>query len=186
MVIGLLLAEQPVIDNLRLAAPVSSARIYADEARNIDVHLAQSPQHMVVISSHLPAGWTFKVDIDGDQNGVWGAGHNGPDGSRKTSSDLSFGQDTRNGVFCSQYVFSSIRQDPSEIYVTSECGGMKSKGRAILTGFDDEMRATLTLEIPADEFFGSARTARIRACVWDTKRWNCQHPLPHLLELKRS
>ncbi len=159
--------------------------VYADQSHNISVEYFELPQGVSVFTSRLPAGWSFGVTVDGNQDGVWGSGSGMPPNSMMTSPDRKFGQDSRNGVFCSQYVFTSVEGDPAQIYSSSECGELPSNSRVIMSGFDSSMRATLTYEIPSVEFFGPAQTARIQVCVWDTARWTCQHKLPNLLELKR-
>lgn len=184
--LALLVAQHAAASPPPPAVAIQGTEIYSDKQREISVTLAETPLNTVVITSRLPAGWTFGIDVDGDQNEVWGAGPEKPGISRDRTTDRSFGQDSRNGVFCSQYVFSTFAKDPSEIYAKSECGAMESRGRVIMTGFDSNMHATITLEIPTDEFFGAAQSAHIQTCVWGTLRWNCQHRLPDLQDLKRS
>ncbi|MCL6697935.1 hypothetical protein LZ496_03940 [Sphingomonas sp. NSE70-1] len=160
--------------------------IYADPADDVAVHFVATPFGTVAFTSHLPVGWTFRVNIDGNQDGAWGSGHGMPDNSVQTSPDRTFAQDARNGVFCSQYVFTTFEKDPTSIQVSSECGDLKSNGRVSMSGVDGKGRATITLELPSEEVFGTAQTVRIQTCVWNTERWSCQHRLPELLELKRT
>lgn len=186
LLFGLLLAHQNAPVGGATAAPPPDLEIYSDPSLGISVRLAQTQDRRVVINSRLPAGWSFSVDIDGDQDGMWGTGSGFPDEATKTSADRSFGQHAKTGLLCSQYIFSHHPQHPSETYVSSRCGELPSKGRAILTGYGADKRATLSFDLPADELFGDSDTARIRVCVWDTKNWNCQQRRPNLLELRRE
>lgn len=165
---------------------VKGTPVYVDEAHDILVNFVELPTGNVYFASQLPAGWAFDVSIDGDQNGSWGFGPGKVPPPVKTSPDRTFGQDSRNGVFCSQYVFTSAESDPKQIYSSSECGELKSNGHVNMSGFDGNMRAVVSYEIPSNEFFGSAATARIQVCVWEGTRRTCQHMLPNLLELKRA
>lgn len=171
---------------LSIQSTLNRETIYLDESRGIRVQFGETPSGTVAFTAHLPAGWTFGIDVDGNQDSIWGLGIGMPDAKMETSEDRSFGQDAKNGVFCSQFVFTAFEKDPAEIYSKSECGGLKSSGRVTMSGFDSKMRATITYELPPEEIFGARQTARIQACVWDTVRWNCQHRLPNLLELRRT
>jgi len=184
--VAMLLAQQSAATPPPPIVSIKGTEIYSDTERNVSVRFAETPFDTVLIGSRLPAGWTFGVDVDGDHNGVWGIGPEGLKAAPETSPDHSFGQDQRNGVFCSQYVFTSFPKDPNRIYAESECGGLPSNGRVMMTGFDKEMQATIMYEIPAAEFFDAAGSVRLQVCVWDTARWTCQHRMPDLLELKRT
>ncbi len=181
-----LLAQLTIVTS---AAPpvvsLGSIVVYADSGRKVKVEFTQTPLGTVLLSSRLPAGWTFAVAIDGDRNGIWGQGAK-VDPSLEASPDRAFGQDSRNGAFCSQYIFSSSELDPREIATKSECGGLASRGGVAMTGYDSEMRTSIVLEIPADEFFGDSSSARVQTCVWDTAKWTCQHRLPALQVLNRT
>lgn len=159
--------------------------IYLDPSHNVSVEFFELPNGVSIFTSRLPAGWTFSVSIDGNQDGVWGSGTGMPSNSVTTSTDRKFGQDSRNGVFCSQYVFTSVQGDPSQINVSSECGELPSNGQVVMSGFDSNMRAKVSYEIPSVEVFATEQTARVEVCVWDSARRTCQHTLPNLLELKR-
>jgi hypothetical protein len=168
--------------------PVVSTKgqqIYFDPSHNISVEFFELPNGISIFTSRMPAGWTFGVSIDGNQDGVWGSGTGTPSESVATPTDRKFGQDSRNGVFCSQYVFTSVQGDPSQIYASSECGDLPSTGQVIMSGFDSNMRAKISYEIPSLEVFGTKQTAHVEVCVWDTARWACQHMLPNLLALER-
>src|SRR3954468_879264 len=52
----------------------------------------------VRFSTRLPAGWSFSIHIDGDQNGIWGYGPSPDIPSADASADHAFGRD-QNGTF---------------------------------------------------------------------------------------
>lgn len=158
--------------------------IYQDRAQDAVVHLIQTPDGETQLSSHLPAGWSFKVQVDGNQDGVWGVG-SGPPRSMAPTPDRTFGQDARGGIYCSQYLYTSQPGNPNETFASSECGELPSKGHVELSGLDSKTRASITIKLPSDEFFGPQPTAKIRVCVWDTKRWTCQHSLADPLIISR-
>jgi hypothetical protein len=164
------------------AAP-SGGKLFEDRQREIEVRYALTPGN-VEFSAHLPAGWTFTVEIDGDQNGTWG---NGPDTGALTShasGDRAFGQDSRNGVFCAQYILTTTPGNPAEVYATSECNGYPSHGRVEMTQLDDRLRATITYKIPSAEVFEMHGDARLRVCVWDGRQRTCQHSLANPFVLR--
>jgi hypothetical protein len=161
--------------------------VYVDEASDVRVSYVELPTGKVYFSSQLPAGWTFRIEVDGDQNGVWGLGAGKKrDLSVVTSPDYSFGRTSPDGLFCPQYIFTHWEQYPTAAYGYSKCGALKSNGRVIMSAPDSKMRATIQYEVPSDEFFGNRPTARIEVCVWDTKKLVCEHAMPELLELKRE
>ncbi|MDB5693114.1 MAG: hypothetical protein JWO81_2177 [Alphaproteobacteria bacterium] len=163
-----------VPENLPQAASPFDHVIVADASREVAIRYDFTPTG-VEFSGHLPAGWSFSVEIDGDQDGRWGMGPETGAPHVQITPDRSFGQDSRNGVFCSQYIFSSYPQDPSDVYASSECGGLPSKGVVEMTGFDAGMRATIRLKIPYEEVFGNRPDAHLTVCIWDTHRRNCQY-----------
>jgi hypothetical protein len=101
-----------VLSAQALAQPAQSGgTVFEDRQREIEVRYAFTPGY-VEFSAYLIAGWTFTVEIDGDQNGRWG---NGPEALRptsETSGDRTFGQDSKNGVFCAQYILTTTPEDP--------------------------------------------------------------------------
>lgn len=150
--------------------------IYEDGQREIAVRFA-FVSGAVEFSAYLPAGWSFSVQVDGDQNDAWG---NGPEGTRlsgDTSGDRAFGQDSRNGVLCAQYILTSVPGRPEDIYASTECNGYPSQGRVEMTQLDERLRATITYRIPSAEIFGTRPDAHLRVCVWDGQRRTCQHSL---------
>lgn len=177
LAILLAVAQPPPIVSLGWDAggPPSDRDIYVDAGSGVRVRYAFTPAG-VEFSAHLPAGWTFGVNVDGDQNGVWGSGpeREGVHFADPTP-DRAFGQDSRNGVFCSQYVLTAFATNPQNTYSTSECGRLPSSGTVELTGFDAQMRATITLKIPQAELFGDRADAHLQVCVYDTHNWSCQH-----------
>lgn len=159
--------------------------IFEDKMRNVSVEYAPTRDGHVEFSSYLPAGWSFKIDIDGDQNGAWGVGSGAPSEPMKPTPDHAFGQDERNGIFCSQYILTSVPHQPDEVYATSECGALPSRGHVEISGMDAALHATIKYVLPADELFGSEPTAKIKVCVWDTIKLSCQHSVAHPLILER-
>jgi hypothetical protein len=168
---ALALAASPI--GAAVPAPADPHVIFNDAARQASVRYDFTPAD-VIFSANLPAGWSFSVDIDGDQNGQWGAGPESNAIDVRPTPDRAFGQDSRNGVFCSQYILSSDPQEPDDVYSSSECGMLPSKGVVEMTGFDAQMHATIRFKIPYDEIFGSRRDAHLRVCIWDTHRRTCQ------------
>lgn len=158
--------------------------IYEDRAQEVTVNFTQMSAADVQFSAHLPAGWSFKVQLDGDQDGRWGVG-SGPPTSFKPTADRNFGQDARGGIYCPQYILTASVEDPSLTYASSECGRLPSKGHVELSSLDDQSRATITIKLPADELFGTFKTAKIQVCVWDTKQMTCQYNVTDPLTLTR-
>lgn len=181
-----LVAALPLLTASVAPGAIASRVVFEDHSADVAVSFGLSAENWAVFESTLPAGWTFKISVDGNKDGAWGYGRGLPDPARRSSSDRSFGQHSRNGIFCSQYIFTTDESDPSQIQTSSQCGDLRSKGRVILSGFDADGRATIKFEIPADEIFGADQAARIQLCVWDTARWLCQHQLPDLLTLDRA
>jgi hypothetical protein len=163
-------------------APQSGGTLFEDRQREIEVRHAFTPGN-VEFSANLPAGWTFSISIDGDQNGRWG---NGPEGiaTGETSGDRSFGQDSGHGAFCAQYILTTDPGNPEQVYASSDCNGYPSHGRVEMTQPDARRRTTITLRIPSAEVFGTHRDARLRACVYDGRRWTCQRWLATLFVLR--
>jgi hypothetical protein len=148
--------------------------MFDDAARDVRIRYDFTPAG-VEFSAHLPAGWSFGVAVDGDQDGRWG---DGPENDRvrtHRTADRNFGQDSRNGIFCSQYILTFMQQDPSQISSSSECGGYPSHGSVGISGFDSQMRATITLRIPAQEIFGERADAHLQICLWDTHQLTCRY-----------
>jgi hypothetical protein len=165
-------------------APSSDHVIFHDAEHDVSILYDFTPAG-VEFSAHLPAGWSFRVAVDGDQDGRWGDGRdNGRTGTHPTP-DRAFAQDSRNGVFCSAYILSSVPQDPSQVYAESECGGYPSQGSVVMSGFDAHMRATITLRIPAQELFGDRPDAHLQICLWDTQRRSCHHTPAEPFVLRR-
>jgi hypothetical protein len=163
----------------------SAQTVYEDRSNDVIVQFVQSADGGAQFSSYLPAGWSFKIQVDGNQDGRWGAG-SGPPRSIAPTADRSYGQDSRGGIYCPQYIYSAQPDDPAETYASSECGQLPSKGHVELSALDAKTRATVTIKLPADEVFGATRTAKIRACVWNTKYWTCQFTLSDPLTLSRD
>ncbi|MEA2999535.1 MAG: hypothetical protein QOH04_2850 [Sphingomonadales bacterium] len=165
---GLLVSASP-----GRAAADRGQPVYKDAARNIEI-LYSTTATEAVFSAWLPAGWVFKVNIDGDQDGRWGDGPEGADIRVHPTGDHAFAQDSRNGIFCPQYILSADPQDPTDIYSTTECGGFPSKGHVELGPLDAQTRATITYRIPLAELFGDRPEAHLQVCLWDTRRRICQ------------
>lgn len=158
--------------------------LFADRQRDVEVRYAFTPGN-VEFSAYLPAGWDFSVQIDGDQNGIWGNGPEGASPRSATSGDRVFGQDSRNGVFCAQYVLTTAPGRPEDIYASTECNGFPSQGRVEMTQLDARLRATIIYRIPSAEVFGTRANAHLRVCVWDGQRRTCQHSLASPFVLQR-
>jgi hypothetical protein len=146
--------------------------LFQDAGRDVAVRY-DFTSGRVDFSADLPAGWTFSVRIDGDQNGKWGNGAGA--GALATSPDRTFGQDSRGRVFCAQYILEALPADPSQVYISSDCDGYPSLGWVEMTQLDHRARARITYRIPSPEVFGTRSAAHLQLCVWDTKSWSCQH-----------
>ena len=183
----LILFAAPLLAAVSVQAPAQAAQsagsLFADRQREAEIRYAFTPGH-VEFSANLPAGWTFSVSIDGDRNGRWGNGPQGGGGTGDTSEDRKFGQDSRNGVFCAQYILTTVPGDPEQDYASSECNGYPSQGRVEMTQLDQRLRATITYRIPSAEIFGTHGDARLRVCVFDGRQWICQHSLANLFVLR--
>jgi hypothetical protein len=159
--------------------------IFRDEAREIEVRYAFTPTG-VEFSSSMPAGWSFTIAIDGDQNGLWGNGPGFEAASRGPTADHKFGQDARNGVFCAQIILASDPSDPSQYFISSECNGFRSHGHVEATQLDDRGRSTITLKVPPAEVFGTNAEAHLQVCIWDTRRSTCHFSPAQPFILRRS
>jgi hypothetical protein len=155
------------------AAADPGQAIYKDAGRNIEIRYVAGGSE-AAFSAWLPAGWTFGINIDGDQDGRWGEGPERPDIAIHATGDRAFGQDARNGIFCPQYILSAEPQDPTEVYSKTECGGLPSKGHVEIGSLDAQTRATITYRIPLSELFGDRAEAHLQVCLWDGKSWGCQ------------
>jgi hypothetical protein len=114
--------------------------------------------------------------VEGYEDGRWGYGAGMAAGTGKRSSgDVTYGQEADGGAFCAQYVLSSVEAHPDDVYVSSDCNGYPSKGHVELSQVDAGRRVTIVYSIPADELFGGRPAAHLRACVWDKTAWTCQH-----------
>ncbi|HEU0100649.1 MAG TPA: hypothetical protein VFQ67_17960 [Allosphingosinicella sp.] len=158
------------------AAPAggSGAALFEDATRGVSVRYEVAGGR-VDFSAELPAGWTFSVLIDGDQDGKWGNGAGIGAAETPTSEDRTFGQDARGGVFCAQYILASRPEDPSQVLASSDCDAYPSRGWVEMGQLDRRGRARITYRIPSAEIFGSLASAHLQLCVWDSKRWSCRH-----------
>ncbi|HEX4736540.1 MAG TPA: hypothetical protein VH331_03155 [Allosphingosinicella sp.] len=156
-------------------SPTGGRSLFVDPERKVEVTYTFIGDE-VLFSAHLPAEWSFKVNVDGDQNGVWGYGPSLDMPSADSSADHSFGRD-KNGTFCAQYILSSFPQNPSQTRVTSDCDGFPSKGSIEICQEDAQHGATMTLKVPIAEVFGNQPDAHLQVCVWDTNRSTCQYTL---------
>ena len=159
--------------------------IYEDRAQDVAVSFTQISPAEVHFSSNLPEGWSFVVRLDGDQNGRWGDGRGIPKSDNPTA-DRSFGLDGDGKSYCFQHILTASVENPEEVEASTECGRHPSKGGIDFGRRDDRSRRTMTLKLPADELFGISQTARIRICVWDTKKMTCQYTLADPFVLTKS
>ncbi|MDB5699660.1 MAG: hypothetical protein JWN69_2464 [Alphaproteobacteria bacterium] len=164
------------------AAAVGARTIFHDAERNIEVTYDFAAKE-VQFSARLPAGWSFLVNIDGDQNGSWGDGAGKPSSVHPTP-DRAFGRD-QNGTFCAQYILSSSPESPSGIGYSSNCDAYPSMGSVEVRQEDKQHRATFTLKVPFAEVFESRRTAHLQVCVWDTQYYTCQFTAEKPFTLRR-
>jgi hypothetical protein len=181
---GLLIAALAAALRSGQQAPATDHLLFEDAGRDVRIRYDFTPAG-VEFSAHLPAGWTFSVAIDGDQDGRCGEGQQGDRFRVHSTVDRKFAQDSRNGVFCSAYVLSASTQDPGRIYASTECGGLPSGGTVVMTGFDARMRATITFRIPTEEIFGGRPNAHLQICLWDTQRWTCRYTPANPFVLQR-
>jgi hypothetical protein len=156
------------------AAP-SAGTLLDDSARGVRIGYRRSGERME-FSGDMPAGWTFSVRIDGDRDGRWGYGPEREGIARETSSpDRSYGQDSRGGVFCAQYILTSSPDDPAQVYASSDCDGYPSQGHVEMTQLDRRGWARITYSLPAAELLGGRSDVHLQICLWDSNRWTCAH-----------
>ncbi len=177
-----MIATLTIAMSLQGASPVI---VLEDRPNDIAVTFQGADDDNVEFRANLPVGWTFKITVDGDNNGRWGTGVGTPKAPPPASLDRTFGQDSRLGPFCAQYVYTAAEDDPSEVFVSSNCGRLPSRGRVELSGLDGQERFDLRLVLPAHELFGDRAQASIRACLWNATKWTCQQRLPNLLTIRR-
>jgi hypothetical protein len=173
MKFSMLLVLAAALTSSASTQPPGDRTIYRDAERKIEVKYDFSGDE-VLFSAHLPAGWSFTVDIDGDQNGIWGYGPSPDIPSAESSTDHAFGQD-KNGTFCAQYILSSFPQNPSEVRVNTDCDGFPSRGTIEIGQMDAQRRATMTLKVPMSDVFGNGPDAHLQVCVWDTIQSDCRY-----------
>lgn len=127
----------------------------------------------IQFSGKLPAGWSFNVSVDGDQNGIWGLapGESVRDAIR--SPDFTIAQDALNGIFCGQYVFAPSSSNPDEIYESSDCEAFKTSGYVRIGQMQSDRTAQITYNIPAGIMFAGKDTMAVQVCIWDTKTTKC-------------
>lgn len=168
------------------AAPADSNVVLADAERDVSIRYDFTPS-AVRFSSRLPAGWSFSVAVDGDQDGRWG---DGPDVGRTYSHpthDFAFGRESGGG-FCSQYVLTAAPQNPDRIFASSMCGDFASHGAIENGSADADGRALVTFIIPYQELFGARPEAHLQFCLWDSRRMNCRYgpAAPYILQRPAS
>ncbi|MEP7316674.1 MAG: hypothetical protein ABI667_08245 [Sphingomicrobium sp.] len=159
--------------------------VYEDRAQAVVVNYMQLSVSNISFSSHMPRGWSFQVQLDGDQNGRWGVG-SGPPKTDAPTADRTFGLDANGKTYCFQHILTAMPEDPSLVFASSQCGRHPSRGEVAIGNIDDQDRRTITINLPTAELFGTLQTARIRVCVWDTKQIICQYTLADPLVLTRS
>ncbi len=126
---------------------------------------------LIQFSSELPAGWSFTVAVDGDQNGVWGVGSSQETSDR--SPDFKIGQDSENGIFCGQYILTASATDPTQVFSSTDCDGFPSGGTVTMSQMTQKKSAEITYQIPTSVMFGKNNTIKLQICVWDTQRNKC-------------
>lgn len=159
--------------------------VYEDRAQAVVVNYTQLSAANISFSSHMPTGWSFQIQLDGDQIGRWGVGH-GPPKTDAPTADRTFGLDANGKDYCFQHILTAMAEDPNRVFASSQCGHHPSSGEIALGKIDDQNRKTITINLPTAELFGTLQTARIRVCVWDTKQIICQYTLADPLVLTRS
>jgi hypothetical protein len=151
MFLALLLLQAAV--KAQTASPPKQT-IFEDQGRQVSVHFSGAASAMVEFSSEIPAGWSFTVNVDGDQDGRWGSGHGIPPASVMSSPDYAFGQHGRTGKLCPQYVFTSFESDPSQAQVMSKCGELPSKGQVAIEEAKASGRVAISYILPVSEVSG--------------------------------
>lgn len=156
--------------------------IAANIAPGVDVRYAVADSE-VIFSAHLPADWTYQINLDGDQNGVWGDGPDSPRIENHPTADLTFARSSKE--YCPVYVLSSHTEHPDFIKRSSNCGQVKSAGSIEITPPDHQNRMTLKIKVPTDELFGSHHEAHLQVCLWDGNMWTCRYSPTKPFILKR-
>ncbi|RYF21055.1 MAG: hypothetical protein EOO77_06790 [Oxalobacteraceae bacterium] len=138
----------------------------------------------IVFNALLPEGWSFSLNVDGDQNGVWGNG-NGTDPALMTNSkDYTYGS-TKSGYLCSQYIYTGSA-DSLSVNASSACSARPSRGHMILgPGAIAEELVSSAVSVPIAEFFGTHSDARIQICIFNTKNWSCNFSPSSLFRIIR-
>jgi uncharacterized caspase-like protein len=120
-----------------------------------------------IFQARMPTAWSFNLQIDANQDGVWG--HGAADTAKATigpSADIAFGVDT-TGKFCPQYILSSPASDPEHVSSSSFCGALPSQGSAAKTPPDVKGVSTTVYKIPVNEVFAGRDSARIAITIFD-------------------
>ena len=159
--------------------------LYEDRAQAVVVNYTQLSSTNVSFSSHMPRGWSFQVQLDGDQNGRWGVGSGLPKSDAPTA-DRTFGLHADGKTYCFQHILTAMPEDPNLVLASTQCGRHPSRGDVAFGPIDEQDRRSITINLPTAELFGTFQTARIRVCVWDTKQIVCQYTLADPLVLTRS
>ena len=136
--------------------------------------------------SELPAGWSFKVVVDSDQNGVWGSGFDLPTQTLRQSPDFLIGQHSKNGIFCGAYVLTASSSDPAQIFAATDCDGFQTGGTVTISQMTQKQSAEITYNVPTSVIFGKNDTIRLQICVWDTKRSQCYFSPAQPYVIKKS
>ncbi len=129
----------------------------------------------VQFTSVLPERWTFSVNVDGDQNGIWGVGPVDEARTAQSSEDFAYGLDVDSGTLCSQYILAANVNDSSSHSVSSACDSHVSAAYLQVGQIDRSKNVKVSLYIPGKELFGSRSDAHLQVCVWDTRAWRCKY-----------
>jgi len=121
----------------------------------------------------MPATWSVRVLVDGDEDGKWGVGpltlQQLSQMSGKPSSDFDFGMGP-DGSICSQYIYTADINDPDAIEATSVCQKRPSAATAVRTGPEENNFVNVIYRIPSQELFQGKSHAHIAFEVWTGAR----------------
>lgn len=168
-----------------MLATATPQAIFEDRALGAVVTSIQPSPDEVLFTSLLPDGWSFKVLLDGDQDGKWGVGTGHPKSPGPTS-DRSFGLHADGKSLCVQHILTASTEHPDQAFASTDCGAFPSRTALEFGDLDKAGRRPVTIRIPSTEVFGTGQSAKISVCVWNTERMTCQYRLADLYVLTRS
>jgi hypothetical protein len=157
--------------------------IVDDSQLDISIYYTDSGTS-AVFAGHLREGWSFGVNVDGNQDGKWGYGADDPQSLLRPTDDFFFGA-RNDGTLCPGYIYAGRPNDPDMVQRESQCGALPSLGTVDRTSSDRQGFVFLTYKIPKAELFKNKGNAHILISVWDGESHYYYYTLTNPLVLKR-